>query len=338
MFPFLIPNLHPSGMNRILLRHLTSEFVYEDGSIAFNAHDYPLLLEASTKEEIRSLQLTPRVPVSNSELLASVGNIRTTNPLNPNIKWRPRHQYFRDQIHARPFTWEDMTNRTESFVLRPGDSLCYEANLRTGRYFIGDTNVLTAGLNDSTDYVKLRLELRDEASRSVLAILDSVILEATGAFASLALADSAVRTAVGYGGGSSVYIGLCAYRGMPNQFNVDLMSAYGSPVLALRPPEGIVAPKPTTRKESSAIGSIEVNLAPNPIRDWCTVTVCTPDHGEVSIELFDLLGREVANLFDGTIGSSTSILRFNLSDVAPGTYFLRASDKRTRVTRRVVIE
>jgi ribosome maturation factor RimP len=84
---------------------------------------------------------------------------------------------------------------------------------------------------------------------------------------------------------------------------------------------------------------ISVRAFPNPVSTKGTVRIATSKERELSVEVCDLLGRKVGQLFDGTVTSKQpEILNLNSSSLSSGTYFLRVhGDGQTKTTQITVV-
>ncbi|MBD3165273.1 T9SS type A sorting domain-containing protein, partial [bacterium] len=77
---------------------------------------------------------------------------------------------------------------------------------------------------------------------------------------------------------------------------------------------------------------------PNPFNSSTRFSVQLPAPGTLRVSVFDLLGREVARLADGTYRTGTHAFHFDASgDLAGGTYIIRAEADGRREIRRVIL-
>lgn len=85
-----------------------------------------------------------------------------------------------------------------------------------------------------------------------------------------------------------------------------------------------ITPGPgATDAEGAALPeTVALRVYPNPIRDAATVEFSGAD-ARVRLTLFDLLGREVAVLYDGYGSATTQRVGFSTRGLAPGVYVLR---------------
>ncbi|WP_141491728.1 T9SS type A sorting domain-containing protein [Longimonas halophila] len=75
---------------------------------------------------------------------------------------------------------------------------------------------------------------------------------------------------------------------------------------------------------------------PNPARDHATLRYAAPPQQRVRIALYDMLGRRVRMLFDGTSNGRTEV-QMDLSRLSSGTYFLQLQSNGTIKTQRVTV-
>ena len=84
----------------------------------------------------------------------------------------------------------------------------------------------------------------------------------------------------------------------------------------------------------------EVSLAqnyPNPFNPQTTIDYALPKAGDVSLVVYDMLGREVDVLLDGPQAAGRHTVRFGANHLPNGTYVYRlvAADK--TITRTMVL-
>lgn len=89
-----------------------------------------------------------------------------------------------------------------------------------------------------------------------------------------------------------------------------------------------------------AIGSTEpfaLSAGPNPFRRSANVSLQVAVAQDVTVEVYDLLGRSVARLFDGAMDADQSrTFSVDGSSLAPGLYVVRATGERFTTTRQIV--
>lgn len=79
----------------------------------------------------------------------------------------------------------------------------------------------------------------------------------------------------------------------------------------------------TSAERPDALARARVSVAPNPARTRARVALTTVASGPASARVYDLLGRQVATLHDGSLPAGTHRLDWDLSGVPSGLYFVR---------------
>lgn len=82
---------------------------------------------------------------------------------------------------------------------------------------------------------------------------------------------------------------------------------------------------------------LNANAYPNPMSSKGTISYTLEDNANVSVKLFDITGRQVLNVFEGTQGAGDHKVSFEVNELKDGIYFyeLKAGDVTT--TNKVVI-
>jgi hypothetical protein len=82
----------------------------------------------------------------------------------------------------------------------------------------------------------------------------------------------------------------------------------------------------------------EVKVAPNPVRTRTTVSLRVRTEQEVTVALYDVLGRRVRTLHDAPLAPGRAhTLPVNASGLSSGLYLLRASGEQFQTTRRITV-
>jgi len=76
---------------------------------------------------------------------------------------------------------------------------------------------------------------------------------------------------------------------------------------------------------------------PNPFNPSTHFMYSVPEKGYVTLRLFDVLGREVADLFEGVQTAGAYSVTFNAAHFASGTYFCRLEEGALEATRKLVL-
>lgn len=81
---------------------------------------------------------------------------------------------------------------------------------------------------------------------------------------------------------------------------------------------------PIIASESAPSDGFTLSVSPNPARGRATVRLALPSAGPLHVALFDMLGRQVATLFDGAQVAGTHEVAVETAGLSPGVYVVRA--------------
>ena len=76
---------------------------------------------------------------------------------------------------------------------------------------------------------------------------------------------------------------------------------------------------------------------PNPVADAAKMPFTLEVASDVQVSVYDLLGRQVAQLADRSFGAGAHELSLDASDLSAGTYVVRLSTGATVVTQMVTV-
>ena len=83
---------------------------------------------------------------------------------------------------------------------------------------------------------------------------------------------------------------------------------------------------------------IAITIAPQPVSSQATITLTLSETGPVRVDIFDMLGRRLQTLYDGTLSASTShIIRMDAHHLAPGQYLVRVQTRSGTTSRRLIV-
>ncbi len=91
-----------------------------------------------------------------------------------------------------------------------------------------------------------------------------------------------------------------------------------------------------TEKETEAQAVLEQNF-PNPFNPTTTIQYTIPKGGYVRLSVFNLLGQEVAKIFEGVQSGGTYNITFNNAELPTGIYFYRIQAPGLVETRKMII-
>ena len=98
-----------------------------------------------------------------------------------------------------------------------------------------------------------------------------------------------------------------------------------------------ITPVGGTAAEGPADAVAATLTVTNPIRSAATVRYAVETPGAVTVALFDVLGRQVAVVADGPVGTSEQTARFDATGLASGVYVLRLQGEGVMVSRTVTV-
>ncbi|MBC8042067.1 MAG: T9SS type A sorting domain-containing protein [Rhizobacter sp.] len=102
---------------------------------------------------------------------------------------------------------------------------------------------------------------------------------------------------------------------------------------------GFVGYTADVRQENSGVATaytLSQNY-PNPFNPSTTIKYSVAGRGEVSLKIFDILGRQVATLVNGVRNNGTYEVQFNASRFATGLYFYRLQAGGTVLTKKMML-
>ena len=76
---------------------------------------------------------------------------------------------------------------------------------------------------------------------------------------------------------------------------------------------------------------------PNPFNPTTTIEFALPKQSNVTLKLFDILGREVATLVDAELESGVHKINFDGKDLASGMYFYRIHTEGFMKTKKLML-
>lgn len=143
------------------------------------------------------------------------------------------------------------------------------------------------------------------------------------------------RTGFNISGGSSGNLQVCALAVLNNRGGADTVRdnvPSGNNISCATTTYSVGLGDELNSKKLSA------NAYPNPMRTAGTISYTLATSSTVSVKLFDIAGREVLNIFEGTQESGDQNVTFNVNDLKDGIYFyqLKAGDIMT--TDKIVIK
>ncbi len=101
-------------------------------------------------------------------------------------------------------------------------------------------------------------------------------------------------------------------------------ATYGEGIIKCDAYAVAVAPAPTAEDDNTtAVDAEEMNIYPNPVRDYALFNIQLNGNTAVSYVIYDLTGRMVSNGELGTFAKGTHTMKINTADLASGSYVIR---------------
>ncbi len=132
--------------------------------------------------------------------------------------------------------------------------------------------------------------------------------------------------------------------GNPENFTTGLYSDVNANFLTVTntpaPPKAIqevpAPPLTSTGNEEVPDDVLLLSTYPNPTSDLVTINYALSAAGKIKINLMDINGRLVNNLFEHTLASGNFILRFHMNDLPSGVYFVQFETANGMQVKKVV--
>jgi uncharacterized repeat protein (TIGR01451 family) len=80
----------------------------------------------------------------------------------------------------------------------------------------------------------------------------------------------------------------------------------------------------------------EFSIFPNPFNNDATIALNIKTQDRVKVELFDISGKSIANLFEGNLGAGEQIINLNGANLKAGIYLVRITANGTQKTERII--
>jgi|GEM_PF-3139701 len=101
--------------------------------------------------------------------------------------------------------------------------------------------------------------------------------------------------------------------------------------------DSLVNPVPDEAPPADAPAAFALDAYPNPARGAATLAVSVPAALDVSVAVYDLLGRRVAVLHEGPMAAGVHALAWDARGLAGGVYVVRATGAQGTRTRRLTV-
>jgi len=138
----------------------------------------------------------------------------------------------------------------------------------------------------------------------------------------------------------------CWGYNMHDQIHCGVEFAEGNLFLGGRSWQGSVATSYLVRFSMDASSATEMRMPidyrlhpnhPNPFNATTEISFDLPRAAKVSLRVYDVLGREAAQLVNGTLNAGTHSVNFDAAALASGVYFYRIETENFVATRKMVL-
>jgi hypothetical protein len=238
-------------------------------------------------------------------------------------------------------TLNDKRVRTQTFTLVADDTLRYRRFFTLDNDFDSpDTASLKTALTDSSDYLKMRVYLRKRIDSSVIIVLDTAMLKKAGYVRTGTNGDVEGQFIVPHGFTTdSAFITLEMIHGdTTNHFwNFSLTDVYAVEDIGTLFDESYKKSQPITG--SPNVGEdkekINVSIIPNPFNHSTMIKINSTEGLPTKVEVFDLLGMKIGDLFNGAFPASPLEVNFEAAALSAGSYLVRIQSGNAVETRKV---
>jgi hypothetical protein len=79
----------------------------------------------------------------------------------------------------------------------------------------------------------------------------------------------------------------------------------------------------------------EVSNYPNPFNPTTNIQYSLPKDGNVTVKIFDITGRNIAEVYSGYRAAGTYTEKFDRSNLSSGIYFLRVENQGISIVRKI---
>lgn len=102
-------------------------------------------------------------------------------------------------------------------------------------------------------------------------------------------------------------------------------------------PVTLTAGPVSTEEGPAAVEAVGLSVHPNPARGRATATVEVFEAGVVSVAVYDVLGRQVATVYEGALAAGEHALSVETAPLAPGVYVIRAVSAGGATSRMITV-
>jgi len=136
-------------------------------------------------------------------------------------------------------------------------------------------------------------------------------------------------------------IGVAAYKTVGNETKLVIVAPEGEELFIFAGDfeivDMIVANSENRIDVSMPIAFGLSTAYPNPFNPTTSLTLAVPEAGNVSVQVYNIMGQVVATLANGHMDASTYTLTWDASNVSSGMYFVKAEAAGSVTTQKLVL-
>jgi len=121
-----------------------------------------------------------------------------------------------------------------------------------------------------------------------------------------------------------------------SQHNAYANIILGDPALRLKVYSNEIYKNNSIIKSEKLISPISVFIE-NPVGDKLCIIVNSKDEENINVEMYDISGRKISNIFNGKINGEEKIT-YDINNISTGVYIIRISNDNNNICRKVVKE
>jgi hypothetical protein len=275
------------------------------------------------------------------------------------FSWTPRDitgygsAYYSDSnVHVYNWPRTEDSIRTNNLQINSGDSV------QLGRIFeISDSSVIgTTYFSDTTHYLAYEVDLKDSASHVLIQTIDSVAIHRTTNGISISGLNNVPiyfnldSTGLIYSFKSNLSIPLTIPPSGEGYLTIKIRKDTLTPFIlvqtqvrvdsnyvmgGLDPIDSISYKKSAPTPTLTSVSNIRLIIHPNPFRTQTSIELEVPKEVMMNVSVFDVLGRQVTNLFSNYSDHNNYNFTLDSKQLNPGMYYVRVQCGGEVVTRKI---
>lgn len=85
------------------------------------------------------------------------------------------------------------------------------------------------------------------------------------------------------------------------------------------------------------LNSDDISISPNPVTNYANIEFNLSGRTNVNIAIFDILGKNVSNLYNGEMGDGAHNIPMNVSELNKGVYFVKIQMNNEVITKKIMV-